>query len=313
MPSIFMPSRPGESPRVGAVAAAGRWPVLATSGGADPTVAGTQWTHRSGRARLFVTAPDAVDAAVELVRHELAEIDHARGHSDGAELSRAEAAGGPYQVSRLLAELVGAALRAARDTDGAVDPTVGALGAGSAELRAAGSSGPSVRPAPDWRAVRLAGTHLTVPAGTMLDLGATATAYAADRCAELVADRLGVGVLFALGGHVATAGEAPPEGWRLRLAGTAVALPAGAAVATAGIHARAWDTVEGLLSRVVDAHPGWRTASVAAYSCVRAATIATAAVARGPEAPDWLDGLGVPARLVGADRSVHTYGGWPGP
>ncbi len=306
MPSIFMPSRPDDAPGVGSVAAAGRWPVLATPTGGDQPVVGTQWTHRSGRARLFVTAPDAVDAAVELVRHELAEIDRARGHSADAELRRAETAGRPFQVSRLLAELVGAALRAARDTDGDVDPTVGALVAGPA-----GHEGLTVRPAPDWRAVRLTGTHLTVPAGTMLDLGATATAYAADRCAELVADRLGIGVLLALGGHVATAGVAPPDGWRLRLAGTAVALPTGAAVATAGVHARQWDTVEGLLCRVVDARPGWRTASVAAYSCVRAATIATAAVARGPDAPDWLERLGVPARLVGADRSVHVYGGWP--
>jgi hypothetical protein len=31
----------------------------------------------------------------------------------------------------------------------------------------------------------------------------------------------------------------------------------------------------------------------------------------GPDAPDWLEGLGVPARLVGADRSVHVFGGWP--
>jgi thiamine biosynthesis lipoprotein ApbE len=33
--------------------------------------------------------------------------------------------------------------------------------------------------------------------------------------------------------------------------------------------------------------------------------------ARGWDAPDWLEGLGVPARLVGADRSVHVFGGWP--
>ena len=54
-----------------------------------------------------------------------------------------------------------------------------------------------------------------MPAGTQLDLGATAKAVAADRCARLVHDALGTGVLVSLGGDIATAGA----GARRRLAG----------------------------------------------------------------------------------------------
>ena len=44
--------------------------------------------------------------------------------------------------------------------------------------------------------------------GAQLDLGATAKAWAADRCAEIIAGRLGCGVLVSLGGDMAVAGPA---------------------------------------------------------------------------------------------------------
>jgi hypothetical protein len=40
------------------------------------------------------------------------------------------------------------------------------------------------RPAPGWLSVRLDGRDLTVPAGVLLDLGATAKAYAVDQRAR---------------------------------------------------------------------------------------------------------------------------------
>jgi thiamine biosynthesis lipoprotein len=55
----------------------------------------------------------------------------------------------------------------------------------------------------------------------------------------------------------------------------------------------------------------WRTVSVAAASCVDANTASTAAIIRGAAAPGWLDGLGLPARLVGTGGAVTTVGGWP--
>jgi thiamine biosynthesis lipoprotein len=174
-----------------------------------------------------------------------------------------------------------------------------------------------VFPAPDWRAVHLDGRALTIPAGMLLDLGATAKALAADRAADRVAAELGVGALVALGGDIATAGPAPDGGWRVLVQDRpgdpqcTVRLPAGAALATSSTVGRTW----GSLHHILDPRSGqpaprvWRTVSVAAYSCLRANTLSTAAIVRGHRAPALLGG--VPARLVTADLDVLRLGGWP--
>jgi thiamine biosynthesis lipoprotein len=51
--------------------------------------------------------------------------------------------------------------------------------------------------------------------------------------------------------------------------------------------------------------------SVVAGTCTDANTASTAAIIRGDAAPDWLSGLGLPARLVGRDGAVVTTAGWP--
>src|SRR5258705_1733705 len=83
-----------------------------------------QWTVWGTTARVVVTDPRQVAAAERLVRAELAAVDAAcsRFRSD-SELARLSPGGG--RVSPLLAALVSAALQAARDTDGDVDPTLG--------------------------------------------------------------------------------------------------------------------------------------------------------------------------------------------
>jgi len=50
---------------------------------------------------------------------------------------------------------------------------------------------------------------------------------------------------------------------------------------------------------------------VAASSCVDANAATTASIVRGPIAPTWLTGLGLPSRLVSADGDVLAIGGWP--
>jgi thiamine biosynthesis lipoprotein len=55
----------------------------------------------------------------------------------------------------------------------------------------------------------------------------------------------------------------------------------------------------------------WRTVSVAAGSCVDANTASTAAVVAGADAPGWLAGRSLPARLVDVPGRVLTVGGWP--
>jgi thiamine biosynthesis lipoprotein len=304
--------------------------VASRAGAAGPAT--IEWPVWSTLARLVVTDPAALRPAHELVTAELAAVDRAasRFRSD-SEISQLDRAGGrPQLVSPLLAELLGAALAAARDTGGDVDPTVGGalhtLGY-DRDIRLLtdrDGAAPAVvaAPAPGWQQVRLDGRTLRLPAGIRLDLGATAKALAADRCAALVHDRLGTGVLVSLGGDIATAGPAPPGGWRVRVElagdpGCTIAMPAGIAVATSGTVGREWRSGGRLLHHILDPRTCqpvpqvWRTASVAAHRCVEANTLSTAALIRGRAAVDWLAGRGAPARLVAADRTVITTPGWP--
>ena len=178
-----------------------------------------QWPLWGTTARLVVTDSAALEAARALVHTELRRIDDACNRfREDSELSRLTP-GELSEVSEDLAGLLAAALLAAQRTDGDVDPTLGdaisALGYDRdlAHFQAAGTPAVRVRVStrerPDWRQVQLIGRQVLIPRGVRLDLGATAKAVAADRCAALVARRLGVGVLIALGGDVATAGPPP--------------------------------------------------------------------------------------------------------
>lgn len=291
-----------------------------------------QWQVWGTLARVVVTDAAATSAARTITEDVLAAVDDAcsRFRPD-SELVRAGRSGGrPVPVSPLLAGLVSVALRSADETDGDVDPTVGAalcrLGYDEdlrwVTLNGRPGVGDTPVPVTDWRQVRLDGCELTVPDGVQLDLGATAKAWAADRCARDVARRCGVGVLVALGGDIATAGPAPDEGWRVRVQDTpddpycVVSLPAGGALATSSTVSRQWTAGDATMHHIVDPRTGrpvgrrWRSVSVAAFSCVRANTLSTAALVRAAAAPDWLAGIGAPARLVAVDGTVRTIGGW---
>ncbi len=290
-----------------------------------------QWPIWSTTARLVVTDAGTLRAARRLVEAELKAVDKACGRfrTDAEIRDLHLAAGRTRRVSPLLAEFIGVALDAAERTDGDVDPTIG-----SALLRlgydrdfswlpTCGGSVSIRQPAPGWRQVQLADRHVTMPAGMMLDLGATAKAHAADRCARLVAERCGTGVLVSLGGDIATAGPAPEGGWRIRVqdqpgdAPCVVTLPGGSALATSSTVSRSWRRGGRTLHHILDprtcqpAAPVWRSVSVAAGSCLTANTASTAALVRGRTALDWLRQQHVPARLVGAQGGIATLGGWP--
>jgi thiamine biosynthesis lipoprotein len=292
-------------------------------------------------ARLVVTRPSALDGARTWAQQFLDEVERAcsRFRPD-SELMLAQAAG-DVPVSPLLAELVAAALDAARRTDGVVDPTVGGLLDGLGYDRdlalltgsgagADGGDGPPLvvtHQRPDWRTVRLDrtadGARLRLVPGTRLDLGATAKAYAADRCAAAIAERFDTGVLVSLGGDIATAGPAPDGGWRVLVQDEpddppqTVQIPAGAALATSSTVSRRWWYRGIAMHHIVDPRTGapaatpWRSATVAAATCVQANAASTAALVHGDAAPGWLRRTGLPARLVGADRRVLTIGAWP--
>jgi thiamine biosynthesis lipoprotein len=292
-------------------------------------IASIDWSVWSTTAQLAVTESERLPMARTLVETLLADVDRACSRfRDDTELRRVEAAAGTtVRVSPLLADLVQTALRAARRTDGDVDPTIGnwlnELGYDRDLSRVTDGPAPrvSLHLAPDWRRVHLDGDQLTVPAGVRLDLGATAKAYAADRCAAAVAETLGCGVVVSLGGDIATAGPAPF--WRVRVQdgpdepATTIRLPAGGAVATSSTLRRRWTRGGQQLHHIVDPRTGrpagdtWRTATAAAADCVTANTATTAALVRGPAALRYLTGTGLPARLVAADRRVSTVGGWP--
>ena len=124
----------------------------------------------------------------------------ARAFAD-SELSAVNRAGGSaVHVGPVLLEAVEAALRAARLTDGDVDPTVGraliALGYDRDFdlICEHGAPSLSVASVPGWRTVHIHRHHSTirVARGVELDLGATAKALAADRAAAVRTPRRAV-------------------------------------------------------------------------------------------------------------------------
>jgi thiamine biosynthesis lipoprotein len=287
---------------------------------------------------VSVTDAAALSEAHNLLVEELAAIDRACSRfRDDSELVRANAsAGTPVRIGPLLAGALRVALNAAKESNGLVDPTLGA------HVRAAGydrtfslvrkrhtwqlGAVPARRAS--WLDVALDDVERTVliPVGVELDLGATAKAWAADRAATRIAEATGCGTLVSLGGDVAVAGSTPSGGWSIRIAddhaadldalGPVVAITTGG-LATSGVAVRRWVTNRGEAHHLIDPRTGrpaitpWRTLSVAATSCVAANTASTAAIVLGEDAPVWLVQRGLPARAVRADGSVLTVCGWP--
>lgn len=233
--------------------------------------------------RLAVTEPRAMPEAAADLDALLDRVDRlaSRFRADSS-LSIANArAGRPAAIPRLLADLVQAALDAAAYTGGAVDPTVGRamrrIGY-DRDIAAIRVNGPAIAPSMGgarWTDVRLHRDSglLTVPAGTELDLGATAKAYT---------------VVLTHGGL--TTSTMTVRRWRR-----------GGRIAHHIVDPRTGRLVDG----------PWRTASVYAQSALAANTASTAALVRGESAVSWLADHRLAARLVGVDGVVETTPGWP--
>jgi thiamine biosynthesis lipoprotein ApbE len=299
------------------------------------------WRALGTLVRLVVTDPRCLPEATGMLEADLAAVDLAcsRFRADSELSGLRTASGRPVRVSPLLAEAIAVALRAARLTDGDVDPTVGAAMSAvgyDRDFDRIPRTGPplrvTARTVPGWRDVHLEGRLLSMPEGTQLDLGATAKAWAADRAVARIAARIGCGVLVSLGGDIAVAGpvpETPEGGWRVRVQDVTgspddppggpyalIAIRAGG-LATSSTAARRWQRGGDVLHHILDprtgrpAEPVWRTVSVAADSCADANAASTAAVIRGRAALGWLARLGLPTRLVDATGVVFTVAGWP--
>lgn len=291
------------------------------------------WPVWSTTARVVVTETPQLDRAVEITRLVLDQVDAAcsRFRQDSELAVLAPDLPGGVEVSELLATLVRAALRAAESTGGDVDPTLGnqlaALGYDRDIARVAdhafGTTITTVAMVPGWRRVALDGRRLTVPADLVLDLGATAKAFAADLAAARIAAELPAGVLVSLGGDIATAGPAPAGGWTILVQdlpadpSATVTLAAGFGLATSSTQKRQWTRSGERMHHILDprigrpADPVWRSATVSARSCLEANTVSTACIVRGHRALDLLLDRGLPARLVDRKARVVTVGGWP--
>ena len=295
------------------------------------------WTAWTCRVRVAVTDPAALEGARELLTDLMADVDLAasrfRDDSELTTLDRVQGAWTP--ISPLLAELIAVALRAARLTDGDVDPTVGAALAGIGydrdveEIEADGVV--LAVPAPGWRSIELDedGCRVRLASGVRLDFGATAKAWTADIAAGAITAATGSGCLVSIGGDIAVAGPPPPGGWKIRVedvTGDPAAEPVGPAtvvtiadggLATSSVTARRWQRDGLWLHHLVDPHtgmppvPAWRTVSAAAGTCVDANVLSTAAVVRGNRVWPLLRESRLPVRLVTADGQVLTTGGWP--
>jgi thiamine biosynthesis lipoprotein len=288
--------------------------------------------------RVVVTQPELLNVATKAVDRVVREIDKccSRFRAD-SELTAVNAtAGREVSVSPLMARALRAALRGARLSDGAVDPTVGAA------VKASGYAvdfatmtddvepfNVTLAPAPGWRCIRFSeGTRqLLLPAGVELDFGATAKALAADLAASEALDAMGdAGVLVNLGGDIAVAGVAPKEGWHIQVADDShapisadqetISIRSGG-VATSSTTVRRWTGGGIEMHHIIDPRAGtpaagpWRTVTVSAGDCLDANIAATAAIVLGYDALSWLESVGLPARLVDNDGLVTRTAGWP--
>jgi thiamine biosynthesis lipoprotein ApbE len=297
------------------------------------------WRAIGTGVRVVVSEGD-LETARAAVIDVLADVDLALSRfRDDSELAALNARSGTdVAVSPLLGDAIAAGLRAARLTGGAVDPTVGRamrLIGYDLDFEALARTGAPLEvrfeAVPGWRSVTLAPDRRSVRVrrGVEIDLGSVGKALAADLAASRALASTGSGgVLVSLGGDIAVAGEPPSGGWRVLVAedseapidgpGDVITIQAGA-VATSSTTLRRWRRGDRTLHHLVDPRTGapvespWRTASVAAATCVDANTAATAAIVLGEGAIAWLANAGLAARLVGTDGDVVRVGGWPEP
>ena len=230
-----------------------------------------------------------------------------------SELSRVNAsAASALRVSPLFARALDAALDAASETDGLVDPTLAAALESAGYDRDFSLLGDRAEPAgpavPSRLAeVRLDGLILRRPPGLALDLNGVVKSLAVDEAAGLLS---GDGFVSA-GGDVAVRGPVD------------VGLPGGGAVrvlqgglATSGVATRSWRRGGEEQHHLVDPRTGrpstsrWQQVTVSGASCFAADVAAKAAFLLGDDGPDWLDARGLPGRFVARDGSVEPNGSW---
>jgi FAD:protein FMN transferase len=260
------------------------------------------------RVVLYATDQTAADRAFDRAFQRITALDAALSdYRESSELSRIarEAVAHPVRVSDDRFNVLSAAERLGRQSDGAFDITIGSLSRLWRRARrqlALPSSDDldAARSVTGYRLVRLHRRHRTVQfsrAGIRLDAGGIAKGYAADRAlAEIAAMGL-PNALVAAGGDLAI-GQPPPgrAGWEVTLAGldadrAAPASPIVAArcgISTSG-DAEQWVEIGGVrYSHIIDprtgtALTGRRSVSVIAGDATSSDMLATALSVLGPD------------------------------
>ena len=293
------------------------------------------WRALGTYVHLSTADAAALEPARQIATRLLEDVDRtcSRFRQD-SDLVRANAHAGCWtDVDPLLVKAVGAAMEAAAQTDGLVDPTLGhamtAVGYDrDISLVLAESTDPAGVPVPAragaWLDIQRdpAGAVL-VPHGSALDLGATCKAWAADLIVAAIAAQSDATVVLSLGGDIAVAG---PGGWPVAITET-IDDPSGAEIvhlpygglATSSTAARRWIRGGAIRHHLIDPRTGeptsgrWRTVTATGATCLAANTATTAAIVLGDRAVGWLGERDIPARLVNTAGRIVRTSRWPEP
>jgi thiamine biosynthesis lipoprotein len=219
---------------------------------------------------------------------------------EDSELSRVNRASGRVvPVTAQFAHMLGHALRAAANTDGVVDPTLGdAIEAAGydrdfAELepsRTVRSGAPG-----RWREVRIAHGFLFRPPGVLLDLNGVVKGRTVDDALELIA---GDGFVVA-GGDLSVRGALD-----VALPGDGSVRVHGGGLATSGRQKRRWLQGGVLQHHLIDVRTGspatspWLEVTVSAATCLQADIAAKAAFLLGPDGVAFLERRGLAGRFL---------------
>lgn len=231
----------------------------------------------------------------------------------GSELNRVNASTGrPTRASQEFATMLRIALEAAEESDGMVDPTLGAalVAAGyDSDLALLRDDGTHADPGPPgrWRSVRLIGRHLLVPAGVELDLNGVVKGATVDDALALIGGNSWVSA----GGDLASR------------TGVVVSLPHGGtvrlergALATSGNDRRRWTRGGQVQHHLIDPRTGapasspWQYVTASAATCVGADVAAKIGFLRGESGPEWLEARGIPARFVTPSGRIRVNDSW---
>ena len=221
-----------------------------------------------------------------------------------SELNRVNGASATVvNVSPAFADMLAVALRAARQTDGIVDPTLGGAIESAGYGRDFSELHPSADPAEPgacgrWRSLRLRRTILYRPHGVGLDLNGVVKGKTVDDALALID---GDGFVSA-GGDLAARGAvdaALPGGGAVRL------LKGG--LATSSVAKRRWLRAGAWQHHLIDPATGrpsetpWQEVTVSAATCLQADVAAKAALLLGENGPRWLERRGLAARFLPVD------------